>query len=152
MKAILKVPRGVFFDKVRWDHAMNTALDMVAENIRIDFQTTTRTWKGRPPFYIINKDDFTRFIGTDSDIYRFVSRGTRIRYATMSGDFMPKTRVGYIGSNKGRGGVAYISMMNPRPGIKARNFEEVIEDKWTKRFPQLVQRAINVEANLIGKK
>lgn len=145
----LTIPSFVLFNKPEWDEAVERAMDMTAEDIRIDFQVTTQTWKGKPLFKIVNKGDAERWIGTDSDIYRFVNSGTAIRYATMTPDFSAKTTPGHIGSVQGKGGVAFISKKHPRPGIKARDFDKVIGDKWTKRFPQLLQRSINVQARKI---
>lgn len=145
IRATVIVPKEVMFDPVRFNRAISTAMDAAAEGMRIDFQVTTQTWKGHPPFYI-QADGFKRVVWTDSRIYLFVSRGTRIRYATMTGDFIAKTKVGRIASGPGRGGVAFISRAHPRPGIKARRFEEVIAKKWIKNFPDLIQRAVNTEA------
>lgn len=145
IRATVIIPKSVFFDPVKFRRVIDTTLDSAAAGMREDFYVTTQTWKGRPPFYI-QVTEMRRIVWTDSRIYKFVSRGTRIRYATMTKDFIPKTRVKAIRSYAGRGGVAFISRAHPRPGITAREFEEVIAKKWIKEFPTLMQRAINTEA------
>jgi hypothetical protein len=62
----------------------------------------------------------------------------------MTPDFMPKSRVGSLTANKGRGGVMFgPSKRINRPGIKARNFDKTIATRWRKQFPEHMQRAIN---------
>lgn len=124
--------------------AVENALTGTAKSIKVDFDTTTRTWRERPTF-TINQAPFQRIIGTEDDIYRYVSRGTSIRYATMMPGFAPKTRNRYLGSNMGKGGVAFVSKKHPKPGIKAREFEQAVQEKWQKEFPRQVQRAIDAE-------
>jgi hypothetical protein len=65
----------------------------------------------------------------------------------MTPNFRAKTVPGRIRSNKGRGGVAYISRMHPRPGIVARRFDDVILDKWIKILPARLQVEIYAELN-----
>ena len=142
MRVIL--PRKVVFDMKKLSRAIENALDGSAKAVKVDFDVTTQTWKGRPEFKI-DSEPGKRIIYTDSDVYRFVSRGTRVRYATMSADFRPKTRTRFIGSSIGRGGVVRISKLHPRPGIKAREFEQEIGEKWRDLFPKTMQRAIDAE-------
>lgn len=139
----IKLPRKLLAEPARVIRAVENAMTGTALAIKVDFDTTTRTWKDRPKF-VIKKSKLKRTISTDSDIYRFVSRGTRVRYAVMSEDFKPKTRTGFIGSNQGKGGVIGFSK-RPLPGIKAREFEPTIQKKWQKEFPVNVQRAIDAE-------
>jgi hypothetical protein len=142
MAAVL-IPRNNL-DPKRLLRAVENTLTMTAKAVKVDFDTTTRTWKERPEF-TIEKAPFERIVGTDSDIYRFVTRGTSIRYATMMPGFSPKTSVRMIGSSGGKGGVAFISKKHPKPGIKAREFEETIGTKWQKEMPAQMQRAIDAE-------
>lgn len=124
--------------------AVENTLTMTAKAVKVDFDTTTRTWKDQPEF-TIEKAPFQRIVATDSDIYRFVTRGTSIRYATMMPGFAPKTAVRLIGSMAGKGSKAFVSKKHPKPGIKAREFEEAISDKWQKELPEQMQRAIDAE-------
>lgn len=137
----IHLKKGVL-DVKRHERAIDNFLDAGAENIRVDFLTTTRTWKDRPEFEIERLKREGRRIFTRSKIYLFVSGGTRVRYAVMTRGFKAKTSPNVIGSGRGRGGVAYISRRTPRPGIRARNFPEAIIRKWEKQWPKLWERMI----------
>lgn len=114
--------------------------------IQADFNVTTQTWRKRPVF-VIKRTPNGAQIYTTNLIYKFVSGGTRVRYATMTPGFVAKTRVAQIMSRQGRGGLMYISKRHPRPGIKARKFPETIGDKWQKQLPSQFERAIATEQN-----
>ncbi|MCC7208314.1 MAG: hypothetical protein IT323_13485 [Anaerolineae bacterium] len=126
--------------------AIENTLNGVALDVQVDFGVTVQTWKEKPKFNI-KREKYARVISTSSKIYRFVTRGTKVRRALMSPDFRPKTRNRWIGSNKGRGGVVFISKRLKLPGIKAREFEETIQAKWQKQMPKTFQRAIDAEVS-----
>lgn len=142
-KAKVIFPPNVLLDPKAVIRVCENTLTGVAQNVKIDFDVTTQTWQDRPKF-TIERSPLRRIVATRSDIYRFISRGTRVRYAVMTNPFAPKTRVGYIGSNKGVGGMAFIGI-KPLPGIEARKFEETIGKKWQKEMPVILQRAIDAE-------
>jgi hypothetical protein len=136
--------------------AIETALDMAAEDIRIDFQVTTQTWNTKPEFVIEGIPD-GRKIYTENPIYGYVNEGTPPHVITAKNvprmvffaeGFKPKTKPGKIASYKGK--TANRSLIMPtkvnHPGIQAREFSEVIKKKWMKEFPRLVARAIRAEA------
>jgi hypothetical protein len=148
-----------FLSAENYIRAINRALDMRAEDIRIDFRVTVQTWAHKPKFVITAHvtEPIWRIIAPEDAgetpasqnpalIYKFVSGGTRVRYATMTPDFIAKTNPGVIGSGQGAGGVAFISKKHPKPGIQAREFNEVIAKKWESRFPSLMNQALRVEA------
>lgn len=95
---------------------------------------TEATWE-RQATWGTRVDEYpTKIVGktwTENDIVRFLEKGTRVRYATMSPDFQAKTRVRWIGSGPGAGGLMYISKLRPRPGIKARH--------WTSEIKKVVE-------------
>ena len=140
----IRVKRS-FLDPRRQERAIENFLDAAAENIRIDLGTTVQTWRERPTFEIKKTGPDSREIGTDNLIYKFVSGGTKVRYATMTPDFIAKTRPGWIGSGAGRGGRAFVNKKKPMPGIKARHFPKAIIKKWKPRLPGLMQRMIATE-------
>jgi hypothetical protein len=133
-------------DPKKYEKAISDTLDMLAENVLVDFKVTTRTWSTQPDF-VKEKDPGVRRVYTTNLIYKFVSGGTRVRYATMSPGFIAKTKTGVIGSTAGKGGMMFVSRKFPRPGIEARKFDVAIRDKWIKRTPALLQRAIVSEAS-----
>lgn len=134
-----------FLSSAKQRRAVQNFLDATAEDIRIDFGVTTQTWKNRPDFAIETPDETTRKVGTDNMIYKFVSGGTRVRYATMTPGFQAKTVPGWIGSRPGAGGRMFVDKSKPRPGIKARNFHQEIIRKWQPRLAGLLRRMIAAE-------
>lgn len=54
----------------------------------------------------------------------WLDQGTRVRYATMSGNWQSKTRQRWFGSGRGRGHVLFVRRKYPRPGIEARGWSE----------------------------
>ncbi len=139
------IPTKVALDTEAMGRAIENTLDALAKDIKIDFDVTTQTWHDRPEFGI-DKSEGRRLVATDNEIYGYLDRGTSVRYATMSQDFAPKTRTGFIGSNAGRGGVVRVSRLHPRPGIQARNFAAAIQKKWDAQMQTIFQRAIDSEA------
>ncbi len=138
------VPKDVLLDPKRMARAIENALDGAAEAAKVDFEVTTQTWKHKPEFKI-RKSPGKRVISTDDKPFFFVTRGTRVRRALMSADFRAKTVPRQIRSRAGRGRVVVIKKTIKRPGIKAREFEEVIGEKWNKQLPVTLQRAIDAE-------
>lgn len=105
-----------------------------------EFKKTVRTWKRKPKWITRFKIATNRVTGevfTLSDIYRFVSGGTRVRYATMTPDFIAKTVPKWIGSRPGRGGLLFVNKNRPRPGIKAREWPKTIGKQ---QFPYFLRR------------
>jgi hypothetical protein len=79
-----------------------------------------------------SKATFQRDIGlyeatvwTTSKPYIYVAGGTSVRYATMAPGYKPKTPP-MLPPHGGGGSVAFISRKHPRPGIKARNPQDLI--------------------------
>lgn len=143
-KATIIFPKSILADPKAVVRAVENTLTGVAKNVKIDFDVTTQTWKERPLFVITTPRIGRRNVFTKSDIYRFVSRGTRVRYAVMTDGFSAKTTPGVIGSNVGKGGLSFVGK-KPLPGIKARKFEPTVGLKWQKLMPAIFQRAIDAE-------
>ena len=51
--------------------------EMTARAIKVDFQTTTKTWNTKVDFKIEQVGAFEKLIYTDNDIYGFVNYGTK---------------------------------------------------------------------------
>lgn len=137
------VPKKLWNTK-KLQQVIDNALDGGALLAKTKFDVTSQTWRERPKF-LISKKTGERTIYTTDLIYKFVSGGTRVRYATMTQGFRPKTRVRKLVSYKGRGGVAFISRKHPRPGITAREYPDEVIKEINKVFPSIVQRAIDAE-------
>ena len=122
------------FHEADFMRSIDNFLDMTAQAMQADYYVTVKTWKTKVDFIINNFGKYGRDIFTYSKEYLFVNDGTRVRYATMTPDFAPKSSPGIIRSYTGRGGVAFISKKHPRPGIKARLFNLAINKKWEKQY------------------
>lgn len=111
------------------------AMERVIDRANKEFAKTYATWKNKPEFEQSVEADNNKVIGSTltsgeglrENPYPFVTKGTKVRYATMTPDFAAKTQPRVIGSGGGRGGLLYVNKNRPRPGIEAREFEEEIE-------------------------
>lgn len=106
-----------------------------------DFNSTVKDWKHKPDFKekkTVSADRFTVEVSTDNKIYFYVSHGTKIRYATMSSDFISKTRPKVIPSRRGKGGMLFVNKKRPRPGIRGRKFDKQIKDKRKSAFGRIM--------------
>lgn len=156
MPASMKVfiPKDLVVNPQKLARAVTNALDGAAAGALIDFKTTTATWSHKVAFQIDKSRPDRRVVGTDDEIYGYVTEGTRPHVivahgkalAFPGGGFRPKTRVKYIGSNKGStGGATVFRKVVHHPGTEAREFEDVIAEKWQKELPVTMQRAIDAE-------
>lgn len=101
------------------------------------FKTTTKSWKTGVTFAVDGPSGGRGAVGTDNDIYEYVTRGTRAHIiapknasilAFPGGGSSPKTNPGILGSRKGRaagGGTVFAHVVH-HPGTKARGFEEAV--------------------------
>lgn len=149
------VPKSLVADPARLARAVANGLDAAQDGALVDFKVTTQTWNHQPEFEKQSPDAGTRVVGTDDEIYGFVSGGTKPhvivgkpgkRLAFGAAGFRPKTRVGAIRSNKGAKGSPII--VRPKvnhPGTEARKFDEAIAEKWQKQLPIVMQRAVDSE-------
>lgn len=150
-----KLIKPAKFNRNAFVNAFKREAEMVADDMRADFEKTTKTWKPQdaPVFEKIiqvGKESVQVFVGTDSRIYNYVNNGTSVRYAQMSKDYSPKTKVGVIGSTAGSGRMIRIDTNNPRPGIKARKFDEAIQKLWSKRFKDCMVKAMQEGVKACG--
>ena len=136
MRAI--IPPRFLTSPARIAAAIESALDEQADALQDDLLKPTRTWRRRPAFTIIRATG-RRIVQTDSRIYLFLTRGTRVRYAVMSLDFMAKTTPRVLGAGPGRGGMVFVGK-KPLPGIEAREFEEVASENTNRDFPRVIIR------------
>jgi len=137
----IKPPRSFFSMATRQHLAIQDVLDEVAVEAKEMLLKPTSTWNNVPHF-IIHKTPKGREVFTTEKPYLYLTRGTRVRYATMTGGFMAKTKIRVLSSGPGAGGVAFISRKHPRPGIKARGWEEMVKEKMDKTMPAAINKAI----------
>lgn len=110
------------------------AIEETIDEADKQFARTYRTWEHQPTFEKemkvsdkeIEGSVLTSGDGSSDNPYPFVEKGTRVRYARMSQDFVSKTQPGLISSRRGRGGAIRVDKSKPLPGIEARGWEERI--------------------------
>lgn len=138
--------------------AVRNALKNTAKNVQVDFKVVTQTWEHKPDFAekdISNGSQIGVEVSTDDAIFGYVEEGTRPHIITPKRarvlfipgvNYRPKTRPGYIGSNKGgRDNTFVYTKLVRHPGTKAREFSQTIAKKWQAELPDIVQRAIDSE-------
>lgn len=150
----LKIPTNLLTDPKKLLRAVDNGLKATAKAIVVDFKVTTQTWQHKPMFKIEEAGALQYIIGTDDDVYHYVSGGTRPHIITpKSGKVLAfgpnsraKTRVRSISSGTGGsgGGIVYAKIIH-HPGNEAREFDETIAEKWQKLVGANVQRAIDSE-------
>lgn len=127
-------------------YARDVLNEFIEGKARPSFDQTVQTWSGasKPDFQSDYRregdDEIGEIVAEDDRIYRFVSEGTKVRYGTMTPGFVPKTQPGRIAAQAGRGGLSYVSIARPRPGIKARRFDRQIRIKLRRVFKRLAKR------------
>lgn len=148
------LPKADALDGRKLKRAKKNALDGAAKGALVDYKTTTATWSHKPGFTIEAPSDNERLVGTDDTIYGYVEGGTRPHVITAKAGgvlaFGPgakaKTRPRVIGSGGGsKGGATVFRPRVNHPGTDARDFSEVIAEKWEEQLPMLLQRAIDAE-------
>jgi hypothetical protein len=118
-----------------------------------EFKRTTSTWDHQPKFVIQRSTKggiFSVFVYTEDRIYAFVNNGTQVRYATMTDDFISKTRPGVLNARAGQGGLAFVSRQRPRPGLEARDFTGMIQDLVEPDFLEEMDRRMDIAAQKSG--
>jgi hypothetical protein len=87
----------------------------------------------------------------DSDagiILKYLDNGTAVRFATMTHEFTPKTRRGFLGSTPGKGEMAFVNRKISHPGIESRNWTKTIMEQRHKIYYALFQKRVNKELAL----
>jgi hypothetical protein len=119
----------------RFNDEFRKASVILAKRAKRLFQKTHATWEEQKPSWRIDVqvdfDEVKWQVDTGHLIYYFLNNGTKVRYAAMTDDFAPKTRVRFIGSSAGQGGFSHLRF-NPPPGpqgIDGRFWDEEIAKK-----------------------
>lgn len=121
------------------------------------FEKTTATWQHEKPTFKpkIGYQGDDAYVRTEPsgnrkgvNKYQWLNKGTRVRWALMSGNWKSKTRPGYLASYRGRGRVLVTGrrLKKPRPGIKARGWDEAIYRRRAPKFRQNIKAVHNQAA------
>jgi len=137
--------------------ALEASVSHIVNLMNTDFDKTHKTWKRKPKFVKSGPkrsgQRLTGHVGTDSEIYGYVSKGTRKDYpirprrpggvlAFPGGKYKAKTRPRVIGSRAGgaRGPIRFAKHIPKHPGIKARDFDEEIAKRRQRNFETIVKK------------
>jgi hypothetical protein len=150
VQAKVIIPKGLVFNAPALARAIENALEGAAKDVKVDFQVTTQTWNTRPEFTVERKTA-ERIVSTQDEVYGYVDEGTpKHEISPKPGGMLvfgtggsPKTRPLAIGSTRGRQGGVIVHTRKPvhHPGTKARQFSDVIKEKWDKQLPVIMQRS-----------
>lgn len=136
------IPKN-FSNPAALDAAINQALTKTLTVGKGYFERTTASWQDKPKFVIDGPQDGRGSVGTNDDIYGYVTRGTRPHLIAPKnasvlswegGKYKAVTSPGVLGSKRvgaglrGTGGVgqAVFAKVVHHPGTKARAFEEAV--------------------------
>lgn len=123
--------------------AIQDELNEAALEIKTNFEQSAKTWQAPPVFIIRKTGEYEREIATSDQNYARLDKGTSVRYATMTPDFLAKSQANSLAARAGAGGVLVINRDNPRPGIAPRNFQKKVKELWDAKFAAGMRNAID---------
>lgn len=157
VKARAILPKGVLQPGVIAREVRNKLVDE-GRIVQRALRGTVKTWRNKPDFTMKQ-----RVAPTESrevsvtvspsgnqdavDHFRWVNKGTQVRWALMSRDFRPKTSPDSLKAGPGKPPADPLlrgrsQMFAPRPGIQARNFTVKIKKERQPKFSAAVRAAI----------
>lgn len=140
--------KSPYYNLNDFNSALQAALDDTGKEMLADFKRTTATWETKVDFRIertsfrVGSRLVSITVGTDNEIYRWVTRGTPAHTITAQNDGRLLFRTGYQAKTKpgrflSKGGGASGPFVSPRavqhPGTEARKFEELVQQRHQKR-------------------
>lgn len=143
-------------DPAGLESSLEDGLSNVLFDMLNDFESTTSSWNTQPDFRIVDPheeaDGLVGAVGTDDEIYGYVTRGTRphpiepkvAKFLRFQGGFTAKTQPGLMGSSSGgpTGDFVYAQHVD-HPGTQARGYEDMISEKYGPILADEVQRRID---------
>ena len=148
---------------------MLNAIRKTGTVVKKDFQKTTATWKHKPKFEVLislKGPGPELLVGTDDEIYKWVSRGTEGPYEIWAGfytgksdkkalafksRFTAKTAPNVIGSFPGSSsGSTVVRPYVVHPGIDPRGFEEAIQEDRQPWYKRQMEMAMSEAAKKSG--
>lgn len=145
------IPAKAMVDIKKLERNVKSTLLAAAKGAQVDFKVTTQTWDHKPDFAIRQQSEQV-IVSTDDEIYGYVSGGTKPhdiapknkRRLAFQTQYRAKTSPRQIASSSGGSSGPFVLAKKVRhPGTKARDFDQVIADKWQKELPRIMDRAID---------
>lgn len=136
---------GKVFNLKAVKDAEKAALDEAQAEALIALKKTVATWETPARFTARRSkgaDGGSVNIFSSTQVWLWLDQGTRVRYATMTKGFQPKTRTGVLYSYVGSGGVATVqtrpgSWKMRHKGITARGWSGLVQE----RVAPIIRRA-----------
>lgn len=135
-------------------HRVKVAIRYWSEDSKPNYQTSTR----------ISSSSVVVKVDIQGEIFKFVTHGTDIRYATMTNGFISKSTPNSLVGRRGKGGLRFVCIAHSHAGIAARNFEETAsEEVWPSfrkearivymnTFTKYYRRAIGISKQMATKR
>ena len=145
MNISIKPLGKIVVDLKAFEKELRAQMEKEIDSFMGSFELTQSTWNHKAKFrrYLrVTSHEIYLSITTQDKIWGWVSRGTKVRHALMSKDWVSKTRERVLTPGSGRGHMVYVSKKLIRPGIKARYFPQTIWHNRQPRFRDDIQAAI----------
>lgn len=133
----------------------------IAKEMQGDFEKTTKTFEHGVEFEVTRIDGEAKGWGvsTDDEIWNWIDQGTpphiivpvNAPMLRFNQPFVPKTRVRNINSYKGEiGTMEVVAQEVHHPGVEAREFTEVIVERWQPKVGPRVRKKMNEGIEAMG--
>lgn len=154
-------PHTPFKSKVFLD-AIKSEQKKVGDDIKKDFEKTTKTWKHKVVFRVQSKESGSQStvnVFTTDKIYGYVDEGTRAhiirpkkaKALSFKGIYRTKTKPHVINSSSGgSSGKQVFAQEVHHPGTDPRYFARDIQAKWQPQLSKRIQTTINKAAKQSG--
>ena len=135
-------------------NALIEEAELLANDVLLEFELTTATWKHQPKFEKIvdvSGKGVEILVGTDDEIYGYVTNGAHIpaipykpgRILAFPASYTAKTVPGMLGSRPGGpSGDMVFARSTKAHDIKPRNFDKLITNEWKPKFHERLNDAM----------
>ena len=171
MAILVKKIKASRLNEAAMAQAITAGMQEVGKEMKKEFEKTTRTWKNKPDFEIIeaitpNLGKVEVGVFTDDEIYGYVNDGTEPHIIAPKkaggklafkwagpGSYKAKTSPRTISSTSGgsSGGTVVLPYVF-HPGTEAREFDETIAEYMQPRFKRTMEKAMSRAAKASGHK
>lgn len=149
MVVTFKAIQPELYDVRAYYSELKKAANQIGFGMLRDFQKTTRGWETVVEFYIratVTQSIAEVTVGTDNEIYGYVEKGTRphvispvrAKVLRFQSGYRPATTPGRLRSRTARhSGDLVFARRVQHPGTEARNFSQIVADRWEAKAAKL---------------